>query len=500
MPTAPSPSRHLSTPAERRRPALIVQQPSHASSSASVPRSASFKHPESIDTQPQKPAQGLRAHLHHLLPRHALFYVSVQIHEINNIPLVSGEFGARWKFRNVQPVSWLGSKHQQALAALKDHLHEQALAAQHDKAKVQSVEEIYQKCLSQDSVPTRNSLSSSSSSSHSDPSTRPNIPSVVVSDLQRTPSITSVDSGSITGSMRPPSSASKSVSSVEGSENSHSQTPNTEAHGTRGITAYLPLQEHRVRWEKHIDAVVKMDVDRDTHQLLEHNFKVSVVQHIIPGDPSMPSNPRLGYVRINLAEYADEGPVTRRHLLSDSKTNATLKLTILVQHLESDKVPYISPPLPKADILGGITGLLDDSAYNNIPRRTRAAARDRVFTDRFGTPALLNGRSQFDVTRVPYAVGPRSTEILIEALFNPKPTPSLSVDDPFHYYHDQEEDAKSIISDETHSSVDHWVGVDASRPSAPARISLSNSSTSDEAAPKLRWWKASRPATPATVN
>lgn len=51
-------------------------------------------------------------------------------------------------------------------------------------------------------------------------------------------------------------------------------------------------------------------------------------QRVVAGDPDAPHQPRLGAVYINLAEYADQGSVTRRYLLSESKTNATLKVNI----------------------------------------------------------------------------------------------------------------------------------------------------------------------------
>jgi hypothetical protein len=45
----------------------------------------------------------------------------------------------------------------------------------------------------------------------------------------------------------------------------------------------------------------------------------------------------LGIVHINLAEYVGKGPVTRRYLLRESKTNATLKLTIEVKWLSGEQ-------------------------------------------------------------------------------------------------------------------------------------------------------------------
>lgn len=51
-----------------------------------------------------------------------------------------------------------------------------------------------------------------------------------------------------------------------------------------------------------------------------------MLQRVIQGDPDAPQHPRIGVVYLNLAEYADAGKVTRRYLLRQSKTNATLKV------------------------------------------------------------------------------------------------------------------------------------------------------------------------------
>jgi hypothetical protein len=58
-------------------------------------------------------------------------------------------------------------------------------------------------------------------------------------------------------------------------------------------------------------------------------FAQYILQRVIPGDPDAPRNPRLGAVSLNLAQYVDAGVVTRRYLLRQSKTNATLKVFLL---------------------------------------------------------------------------------------------------------------------------------------------------------------------------
>lgn len=61
--------------------------------------------------------------------------------------------------------------------------------------------------------------------------------------------------------------------------------------------------------------------------------RVVALQRVIPGDIDAPHNPRLGALYLNLAEYASAGAITRRYLLLQSKTNATLKVSQAGRHL-----------------------------------------------------------------------------------------------------------------------------------------------------------------------
>lgn len=79
-----------------------------------------------------------------------------------------------------------------------------------------------------------------------------------------------------------------------------------------------------------------MDIERsDSALLLPCPLKLVVTQ---PRDkdkdkedlphPHKPSNPRLGAVYLDLAQYAEKGEVSRRYLLRESKTNALLKVGV----------------------------------------------------------------------------------------------------------------------------------------------------------------------------
>jgi hypothetical protein len=93
------------------------------------------------------------------------------------------------------------------------------------------------------------------------------------------------------------------------------------------MTPFLKLKDHAVAWQHTLSTTLKFDIERDTLGLLPNPLKLVVMQRVIPDDPDgNPSNPRLGAVYLNLAEYVGQGSVERRYLLRESKTNATLKV------------------------------------------------------------------------------------------------------------------------------------------------------------------------------
>ena len=104
------------------------------------------------------------------------------------------------------------------------------------------------------------------------------------------------------------------------------------------MTQWAPLKAYTVKGEHDVSVVVQMDVHRETGDLLPCELKLVAMQRVVHGDPNAPHQPRLGAVYLNLAEYACQGPVTRRYLLRESKTNATLKVC---SHL-SNKWDHVS--------------------------------------------------------------------------------------------------------------------------------------------------------------
>ncbi|KAJ7163487.1 N-terminal C2 in EEIG1 and EHBP1 proteins-domain-containing protein [Mycena crocata] len=317
-----------------------------------------YENPNDTNT-PASPTSttGLRALLHHLLPRHALFQVRITIHQLASVPLVHGEFGVKWKFKNTHKVKGKGNP--------------KAPELEHDDG-----------------------------------------------DSFGSGEISPEESLTLGVPVHTQSASDSTVFSMDGPQ---------ETSSARGQTPWLPLRDHSVLWDQPLSAVVQMSIDRDTHHLLPHPFKLTVLQKV-EGD----HNPRLGAVHLDLAEYADsvpassasKGVVTRRYLLEGSKTNATLRLSIRVEP-SGTPPPFIAPPLPNGEILAGVTMLLSTHAdvYRTRPRAL----------DLYAPMAQDNVQSTapFDLRVLPRAYGPRPTESLIEALFNPVPVQDARLVSPF---------------------------------------------------------------------
>ncbi|KAK7033009.1 C2 NT-type domain-containing protein [Favolaschia claudopus] len=321
---------------------------------------------------------GLRAQLNHLLPRHALFQVRITIHQLASVPLVHGEFGVRWKFKNTQKVKGKG------------------------KAKA----------------------------------------SPGIDHDEDADSFGSAD----TSAEEPQSQQTHSSSSAPSSTTVSVDDPQTNT-SRSGQTGWGPLKDHSVIWDHPLSAVVQMSIERDTHRLLPHPFKLDVVQRVIAHDPDAPQKPRLGTVEIDLAEYVDSAPnsvppkgvVTRRYLLRDSKTNATLRLSIHVEPLGTPP-PFTAPPLPNGEILAGVATLFSahDDVFRTRPRAldlyapvesTLQSSKNSIKT--MGSKSSSTESQPFDVRALPRAYGPRPTESLIDALFNPAPVREERLVSPF---------------------------------------------------------------------
>lgn len=122
---------------------------------------------------------------------------------------------------------------------------------------------------------------------------------------------------------------------------------------------------------------MRMTIDK-TGMLQECDIHFEILQEFHEGGHG--GRVHLGNVKLNLAEYTrlpdispserdpqpeddgyDDGSITRRYLLQDSKVNSTLKIGIKMRQTEGD-MNFTAPPLKAAMVVGGIAGVLTTEA------------------------------------------------------------------------------------------------------------------------------------------
>jgi len=151
--------------------------------------------------------------------------------------------------------------------------------------------------------------------------------------------------------------------------------PSSNAAEHRGRTDKAPILEHKATWDYCKEISVRLTIDK-TGMLQECALHFEILQEFHEGGRG--GRVRLGDVKLNLAEYArlpedaitdrdplqdenEDGGITRRYLLQDSKVNSTLKIGIKMKQTEGD-TNFIAPPLKSAMVIGGIAGVLSTEA------------------------------------------------------------------------------------------------------------------------------------------
>jgi hypothetical protein len=222
----------------------------------------------------------IRNHLRALLPgfRSTSFHAQIIIHELVNVPLVSGAFAIQWHFHHAQPV----------------HPSHPQLKKQSGKDEESFV----------DDSSEQDSLGDKTSSSNDSAPMRHSAAAPYAQYLSPDPA-------------HRPSSSDEMI-----------DVPETFLSSTKGRTEFTPLHNHTATFNQRVDVNLQLNVDRETLDLDPCQLKFKVLQDIPSIDGKDRDKEALGIVYINLAEYARQGSVTRRHLLRRSKVNAFLKVTI----------------------------------------------------------------------------------------------------------------------------------------------------------------------------
>lgn len=233
---------------------------------------------------PAQPAShGLRSQLGHLLPKHALFQVHLHIEQLSNVPLMGGEFGVRWKFKNVQSGSGLLSK-------MKGH------RTWSGQSKGKDISD----ATGDDTEATGDNgdgpYEGDGASTHDgtlDLSHYGDAPrSALEHDSQHAfelPHLPETPTPIINGA------AASSMSLQLRSE-------------ARGTTPWAKLQSYNVKWDHTLNVVVQMDVHRETSDLLPNELKLVVMQVSCALTAGPEIEDRYRYVG---RQHADNHPVSR---------------------------------------------------------------------------------------------------------------------------------------------------------------------------------------------
>ena len=220
-----------------------MKQTSNASASNSTSSGAS-------SSTPNPSTHGFRSQLGHLIPRHALFQVHLHIEQLSNVPLIKGEFGVRWKFKNVQSGSGLLSK-------MKGHRSWSGQGKGKCRAggdpSVEGIEEGVADEVEGDST------HDTTEDDH------------YAAESPRSP--LDSDAPHAFDTLHPPGAPTPVI-------NGHttSSTPLQLRSEARGMTPWAPLQSYNVKWEHSVNVVVQMDVHRETGDLLPNELKLVVMQ------------------------------------------------------------------------------------------------------------------------------------------------------------------------------------------------------------------------------
>ena len=187
----------------------------------------------------------LRSHFLNILPKHSLFKVKLQIHQISNVPLLGGDFAVKWRFRGVQSpggnpsglLSKMKANPSTTKNKTKDHFSDSG-----------------DTLFAQFAYPWTHNGTASRSAPDDDHS--PDLPSPVGTKS---------------------SSSSFLVASPSGTQSLAPSSPGMHS-DSRGITTWTELFEHAATWDHHLELIVRMDVDRETLGLHASELKLTVLQ------------------------------------------------------------------------------------------------------------------------------------------------------------------------------------------------------------------------------
>jgi hypothetical protein len=253
-----------------------------------------------VSNAPGGSGGGLRGHLKHLLPRHSLFAVHVTIHELSSVPLVHGDFGVRWRFKNVQAggssaaalghglgTGVGGSSSHRLLDRMRGGGGASRSAVSSPASSQANLSNLQAHKTASTNWKGKGRAVDRGESFEGDGGTiRLGMSGVLINVVDAPPDNDSVHGSSSRGHdddddddpspyFAPGTAASVSTTSLNMQFPAQAGESSEEG---RGTTLYLPLQEHAVCWEQSVDVVIQMSVGRETHELFANELKLVVQQ------------------------------------------------------------------------------------------------------------------------------------------------------------------------------------------------------------------------------
>ncbi|CAE6501291.1 unnamed protein product [Rhizoctonia solani] len=448
------------------------------------------------------PHFGLRAQLRSYFARHATFSVQINIHELTNVPLVSGDFACRWRVKGAQALPSVIRRDSTSAKSVRSDGGSASGSGSSSREKARAAKDAEIEFQVVPPSPPMNPTARGSVST---------IPSL--NSGRSTPSDSDKPISSVL--LQPDDSGSLDHSDMEdvlrGTISSITSSHVNVVGPGRGRTPTVAIADHTVRWDELVEMAVPMGIAKETKGLMPADLKLTV-EHVPQSNELVKPRAALGVVRLNLAEYAGKGPVTRRYLLRESKTNATLKLTIEVKWLSGER-EYVAPQLQKAQIMEGVAGLMSHDRIlpsgmrtptRLVPSPTQSSTSLTPSTgpDLLTAPGLNRGRAA-SLSRTPTlshslshsrSVSPQPTartEQIIEALFNPVPTTNPNPS-PFAYYAPARPVKRGTVNVPAGSELDSGWSIAKAQQDAQARALLQTAVPSEEvgeAQGQNNWWK-----------
>ncbi|KAG5366240.1 hypothetical protein CJU89_0654 [Yarrowia sp. B02] len=126
---------------------------------------------------------------------------------------------------------------------------------------------------------------------------------------------------------------------------------------SRGRTEVAQIRNHRAEWnyETSMEFRMRIDDDKMLHgsSIMFDVFVESRTNRQNDKEINTSDRNHLGRVELNLAEYAQDEPITHRYLLRQSKVNSLLNISIDMEQLRGD-TDYMIPPLSTQHIFGAM--------------------------------------------------------------------------------------------------------------------------------------------------